>query len=127
MTSPDLLERKRREQLLRRGGGTHELRYCRHDRQMVQVVGPSPVWRWVAPAIGVVGFLLVIAAVFVDPIGILALLIALLYIATLGPAIALARRTPRCSLCGREAPYHTREEAEAAERHGAPPVAPTPT
>lgn len=124
MTSPDFLERKQRELRHQTQGGRHEMRYCRHDRRMVEAIGPSRSWRWIAPTIGVVGFAIVIAAVFVDPIGFVALFAALLYIATLGPAIALARQVPKCAFCGREVPYHNQDEADAADRYDAARASP---
>lgn len=123
MTSPDYLERKRQEILSRaQGGARHaQMRYCRHDRRMVRAIGPSRIWHAAAPAIGIVGFLVVIAVTFADPIGISTLIAALLYIAALGPAIELGRRVPRCALCGREVPYH--DEAEAMRARPLPGTA----
>ena len=57
--------------------------------------------------------------VFVDPFGIFALVAAGLLIALLGPFIALTRRPLRCPHCRREVPYHTKGEADAADREDA--------
>ncbi len=122
MTSPGYAQRKRQEIALSAERATmqhHEVRYCRHDRRMVRALGPSRAWRWIAPTIGVVGFLAVFAAMLVDPFGVISLTAAVLYIAVLGPAIALARKTPLCPICGREVPYRTPEEAGESDRHDA--------
>jgi hypothetical protein len=92
------------------------MRYCRHDQRMVPAVGPSPAWKWIAPAIGAIGFIAVLAVILADPFGVLSLLVAIFYIATLGPALALSHQVPKCPLCGREVIFRTREEAEAATR-----------
>ena len=122
MTSPGYAERKRQEIAQRAEKATmqhYDLRYGRHDRRMVHALGPSRAWRWIAPLIGVVGFLVVFAAMLADPFGVISLTAAVLYIAVLGPAIALARKTPICPICGREVPYRTPEEAGEAVRHDA--------
>lgn len=123
MTSPDFLQRKQQEIAQRSDSSGHEVRWCRHDQQMVRALGPSPAWHWIAPVLGVVGFLVVLGTLFIDPVGIAALIVALLYIAALGPVIALARSVPKCPICRREVPYHSREEAEADLRR-APTHAP---
>ena len=121
MTSPDFLQRKQLE-IQERNEHSHELRWCRHDQRMVHAVGPARAWHWIAPVLGVVGFLVVLGTLFVDPVGIVALVVALLYIAALGPVIALARQVPKCPLCRREVPYHSREEAEEALRREPAPA-----
>ncbi len=109
----------------------YEMRYCRHDQRMVPAVGPSPAWKWISPAIGAIGFFAVVAVILADPFGVLSLIVAIFYIATLGPALALAHQEPKCPLCGREVIYRTREEADAAtsqekkrsrDPHHAPPL-----
>lgn len=113
----EALRRRRELVLCAEARKSHfEMRYCRHDQRMVPAVGPSPAWKWIAPTIGIIGFFAVLTAILADPFGVLSLVVALFYIATLGPAIALSHQTPKCPLCGREVVFRTREEAEAATR-----------
>ena len=59
----------------------------------------------------------VVVALFVSLWVLPGLIAALIYIASLGPAIALSRQTPSCPICCREVPYRTPAEAAAADRH----------
>ncbi|UJR84160.1 hypothetical protein [Sandaracinus amylolyticus] len=122
MTTEDLARRKQELLWIQHEQGTfvrREKRYCRHDKDYVLAVGPARWWGRVLPAIALLGFVAVILVVFVDPFGIFALIAAGLLIAVLGPFIALARRPLRCPRCRREVPYHTKEEADEADRQDA--------
>ena len=130
MSTQELRKRLLEDQFLREQQGTfvrRERRYCRHDQRYVEAIAPARFWRWLLPGLSFLGFLALVATVFIDPFGLLALLIAGLVIAALGPYVAMTRRAPVCPHCRREVPYRTKEEAEAAEGPVRAPTDAAPT